>query len=66
MKTLLSKTALVHDALVYAAAYAGFILADTPVGAGWDALLAAAPVAASQVVRLFLTNEATPETPVAK
>lgn len=42
---------LVHDVILYAGSYLTLLLADMPAGGGWDALIAAAPVAASQLVR---------------
>jgi hypothetical protein len=41
----------VHDVILYAGSYLTLLLADMPAGGGWDALIAAAPVAASQLVR---------------
>lgn len=48
----------VHDAILYAGSFLAFWLADTPVGGGWDAALAAAPVALSAVMRLILGKTA--------
>lgn len=54
IKQVLSAPWFVHDVILYGGAYLAFWLADTPAGGGWDAALAAAPVALSAVLRLIL------------
>lgn len=54
VKKILTAPWFVHDVLLYLGSYLTFWLADTPAGGGWDAALAAAPVAASAALRAVL------------
>lgn len=47
---------VMHDLLLYGGIYLTLWAADIPAGAGWDAAIAAAPVALSQLVRQILTG----------
>lgn len=51
IKTVATAPWFVHDVLLYAVLYLTLWLGDVPAGGGWDALIAAAPVALSQLVR---------------
>jgi hypothetical protein len=48
--------AVVHDLIGYAGIYLALLLADTPAGGGWDALIAAAPIAGMQLLRKITAN----------
>ena len=56
VKWIGSKPWLQHDVMLYAGSFVTLWLANTPSGAGWDTLIAAAPVASSQAFRMLLAK----------
>jgi hypothetical protein len=46
-----------HDMAVYGGMYLTLWLASVPAGAGWDALIAAAPTAAMSLLRRVMGNQ---------
>lgn len=45
-----------HDLLLYGGIYLTLWAGDLPAGAGWDAMIAAAPIALSQLIRQILSG----------